>query len=68
MCDELFDEVLWGVPRDAFAFGGPFEVFDTREYARAGTFRHDLRVPDEIMPEPWKNLLTKPEIMVNVTE
>lgn len=55
MCEELFDEVLWMLPRDAFAFGGAYERHDTREYSTPGTFRHDLRIPDDIMPEIWKN-------------
>ena len=55
-CVELFDEVLFAVPRDAFVFGGLYEHDDTREYAQPWTFRHDLRIPDTIMPDAWKNL------------
>jgi hypothetical protein len=55
-CEESLDVVLWSVPRDAFAYGGLCEVYDTRAYANAGTFRHDPRIPDDIMPDAWKNL------------
>jgi hypothetical protein len=56
VCHEQFDEVLWSLPRDAFLFGAVDEVFDTREYTLYKSFRHDLRVPDEIMPDAWKNI------------
>jgi hypothetical protein len=56
MCEEFFDEVLWMLPRDAFAYGGVYERFDTREYIVPGTFRHPLGIPDDIMPDAWKNL------------
>jgi hypothetical protein len=56
MCKEFFDEVLWMLPRDAFAYGGVHERFDTREYMIPGTFRHPLGIPDDIMPDAWKNL------------
>jgi len=55
-CVEIFDEILFAVPRDAFVFGGVYEHDDTREYAHPWTFRHDLRIPDEIMPAEWKNI------------
>lgn len=67
-CEEIFDEVLWAVPRDALAYGGLHEVYDTREYAYAGTFRHDLRIPDDIMPEAWKNIVSKQHATVEVVE
>jgi hypothetical protein len=54
VCHEQFDEVLWSLPRDAFIFGAVDEVFDTREYILHKSFRHDLRVPDDIMPDAWK--------------
>jgi hypothetical protein len=56
MCEEFFDEVLWMLPRDAFSYGGVYERFDTREYIVPGTFRHPLGIPDDIMPDAWKNL------------
>lgn len=58
-CVEIFDELLFAVPRDAFVFGGVNEHDDTREYAQPWTFRHDLRIPEKIMPTAWKNLVEK---------
>jgi SET domain len=67
VCEEFFDEILWAVPRDAFAFGGLYHVFDTREYASTWTFRHDLRVPDELMPDAWKNLVLQHDELLLAT-
>lgn len=54
-CEQLFDEVLWAVPRDALCYGGLYEAHDTREYATPGTFRHDARIPNHLFPAAWKN-------------
>jgi len=57
-CFEVLDEVLFAVPRDAFVYGGAYEQDDTtRAYIQPWSFRHDLRIPDTIMPEAWKNLV-----------
>lgn len=56
-CFEIFDEVLWGVPRDALAFGGPFAVHDAhREHLRYDGFRHEMRIPDHLLPVAWRNV------------
>lgn len=55
MCHEVFDEVLWALPRDALAYGGLHQVYDTAVYAQPGTFRQEMRIPDDIMPTAWKN-------------
>lgn len=57
VCYEEFDELLFNVPRDAFVFGGIYQHDDTREYTQTWSFRHDMRIPDRIMPEAWKNLI-----------
>ena len=44
--------VLFDIPRDAF-------YFEDRNYYRPHhqiwSFRHDMRIPDEIMPNIWRN-------------
>jgi hypothetical protein len=56
VCDEVLDEVLWSLPRDAFVYGGYYEAYDTRQYLMPESFRHDIRIPNHIMPLSWKNL------------
>ena len=55
-CYEIFDEVLWGVPRDALAYGGPFAVEDAREFMSHDAFRHEMRIPDHLLPSAWRNV------------
>jgi hypothetical protein len=41
------------VPREAFAFvDRPY----TSDYLQPNAFRHDIRIPDVMFPEAWKNL------------
>jgi hypothetical protein len=54
-CDEIFDEVLWTLPRDAFSYGGFNELYDTNQYLMPSTFRHEMSIPDSLMPQAWKN-------------
>ena len=56
MCDEIFDEVLWSLPRDAFVYGGHNEINDTNQYLMTTTFRHEIGIPDSLMPDAWKNM------------
>ena len=51
-CYIKFKEVLWDVPVDGLVFkDAPY----SRDHAQPWAFRHDLRVPDELFPEVWKN-------------
>lgn len=54
-CDEVFDEVLWLLPRDAFVYGGCDEIYDTSQYLLPTTFRHEIGIPNSLMPQVWKN-------------
>jgi hypothetical protein len=54
-CDEVFDEILWLLPRDAFVYGGYNEIHDTNQYLLPTTFRHEIGIPDALMPLAWKN-------------
>lgn len=54
-CKEEFDEVVWAVPRDMLGFGGLYEQHDERDYKNRKSFRHDLRIPDHLLPVAWKN-------------
>lgn len=54
-CDEIFDEVLWSLPRDAFVYGDVFDHDSIRHHLSPNAFRHDMRIPDNIMPDIWKN-------------
>lgn len=58
-CETAFDEALWAIPRDALAYGGPFEVDDTREQWNPKTFRHHIGVPDHLLPLAWQNNVPK---------
>jgi hypothetical protein len=48
------DEYLFDLPRDAFFFQ---DVEYTRDHALENSFRHDLRIPDDIMPKAWLDRL-----------
>jgi SET domain len=54
-CEVAFDEALWAVPRDALAYGGQFEVDDTREQWNPKSFRHHIGIPDHLLPAAWRN-------------
>jgi hypothetical protein len=57
ICQEIFDEVMFDLPRDAFIFGSELEWEPQyRYYNEMWTFRHDIRIPDELMPTAWKDL------------
>lgn len=43
--------VLFDVPRDAFYFR---DSYYSRDHAQVWSFRHDMRIPDDIFPEIWK--------------
>ena len=46
--------VLFDVPRDTFYFqDSPYE----RDHHQYWTFRHDMRIPDEILPDAWRDSL-----------
>jgi hypothetical protein len=47
-------EVLFAVPRDAFCFE---DSYYSRDHAQVWSLRHDMRIPDDLMPAAWKNLL-----------
>eukprot|EP00980_Cylindrotheca_fusiformis_P006006 scaffold1284_cov108-Cylindrotheca_fusiformis.AAC.20 len=53
-CVFTHDRMLWEVPSDAFFFMDlPYE----RPYhLDFDAFRHAMMIPDDIFPEPWKNL------------
>jgi hypothetical protein len=46
-------KVLFDVPRDIFFFhDAPYK----RDHHQDWTFRHDMRIPDEMFPDAWRNL------------
>jgi hypothetical protein len=47
-------EYLFDLPRDAFFFQ---DKEYTRDHALESSFRHDLRIPDDIMPKAWLDRL-----------
>ncbi len=48
-------EMVQGVPREAFVFrDNPYAA----DYLQHNVFRHDIRIPDELFPDSWKNSLT----------
>jgi hypothetical protein len=51
---ETTHEYLFDLPRDAFFFQ---DVEYTRDHALENSFRHDLRIPDDIMPKAWLDRL-----------
>lgn len=56
MCDVYFDEVLWSLPRDAFVYGDFLDHINTRHHLMPYSFRHDIRIPENMMPSIWKNI------------
>jgi hypothetical protein len=45
--------ILFDIPRDAFVFTDcPY----TRDHHQIWSFRHDMRIPDDMIPDIWKNL------------
>mmetsp|Transcript_17515 Transcript_17515/g.26592 ORF Transcript_17515/g.26592 Transcript_17515/m.26592 type:complete len:598 (+) Transcript_17515:47-1840(+) len=53
--DEQYEKVV-DVPREAFIFvDKPY----TSDFLQDNVFRHDIRIPDEIFPDTWKNFLKK---------
>jgi hypothetical protein len=45
--------IMWNVPRDAFYFmDSPY----TRDHHQTWSFRHAMGIPDEMLPEIWKNI------------
>ena len=45
-----------GVPREAFVFK---DLPYTGDFLQPNVFRHDIRIPDEIFPNRWKNRLRR---------
>lgn len=45
-----------GVPREAFVFK---DLPYTGDFLQPNVFRHDIRIPDEIFPNKWKNRLRR---------
>ncbi|KAG7366711.1 SET methyltransferase domain containing protein [Nitzschia inconspicua] len=52
MNQEVFLVVAFDLPREVFYFAD--EVYQ-RPHHRPWSFRHDMRIPDDIFPEAWKN-------------
>lgn len=50
ICFEILREVLFDVPRDCIFIE---DAFYTRDHAQPWSFRHDMRIPDEIFPAAW---------------
>lgn len=50
-------EYLLDLPRDAFFFQ---DKEYTRDHALENSFRHDLRIPDDVMPKAWLDRLRVP--------
>lgn len=50
----VLEEVLFAVPRGAFCFE---DTYYSRDHAQKWSLRHDMRIPDELMPTAWMNLL-----------
>ena len=50
---QLYDNIYHGIPRRAFKF---WDNKMTMDFYLPNVFRHDIRIPDDIMPESWKNL------------
>lgn len=50
LCQEFFREVLFDVPRDCFFIE---DAFYSRDHAQPWSFRHDIRIPDHLMPDDW---------------
>jgi hypothetical protein len=50
--DEFLPDLVKDVPREAFVF---VDRPSTSDMALPNAFRHDIRIPDELFPEAWKN-------------
>ena len=55
-CYERLDGVLFDLPREAFMF---VDLPYSRDIHQPWAFRHMMGIPDEIMPDIWRNLKTK---------
>ncbi|CAJ1957082.1 unnamed protein product [Cylindrotheca closterium] len=51
---EVVSHILFNVPRDIFYFR---DEPNHRDHHQKWSFRHDMRIPDDIFPEVWKNRL-----------
>ena len=49
-CREILREVLFDVPRDCFFIE---DSYYSRDHAQRWSFRHDIRIPDNIMLDAW---------------
>lgn len=47
------NDIAYGVPQNALRF---FDLPYTYDYFLPNTFRHDIRIPDDIFPQKWRNL------------
>jgi hypothetical protein len=47
------DFLVEDIPRQAFHF---VDLPYTADAHQPNAFRHDIRIPDEIFPQPWRNL------------
>ena len=45
-------EVLFAVPRDAFVFQ---DVLYSRDHHLQSSFRHEMMIPNDMMPKAWMN-------------
>lgn len=50
MCIEVLTEVLFDVPRECFYIE---DSFYSRDHAMPWAFRHDIRIPDYLIPDAW---------------
>lgn len=56
--------ILFDVPRDAMFFRD--KVY-ARDHHQPWSFRHDMRLPDEIFPDIWKNQRSKEDLKGSMT-
>ncbi len=52
--NDVVKYVLFDVPRDTFFFHDAFYMRDHHQY---WSFRHEMRIPDEIFPSAWRDSL-----------
>lgn len=52
-CREENRFIIFDLPRDGFNFRDALYSLD---HSQRWAFRHDMRIPDELMPEAWKNI------------
>lgn len=52
VCYEENNFFIFDFPRDGFNFRDSLYALD---HSQRWAFRHDMRIPDELMPESWKN-------------